>query len=317
MKKIIILLFIVFVTYSNAQITFPAKGADWHYMTIGGGQVGPYYYANAEIKYIKDTMVMGKNAALLGNIDNFVLSGTLNLRSKTYIYTNNDTVYFCNNTTSNQWRVLYNFNCIAGQSWTIYLQDSSLYSTNFTNTLDSVIVLVDSVKYNIINGEALKTLYVTYQNYAGNPFNTSSLIYDKIGDKNYLLNFIPREAAICDGCSAYAGLLCYQDSSFNLYQPDTSKPCNYYTLDIKQQAINNEQLNVYPNPAQNSLQVTVNTGYIVQCILYDVLGKEVRHEMLDIRQDKAQIDISNLQNGVYFLRVKAVDKTYTTKFIKD
>jgi hypothetical protein len=85
---------------------------------------------------------------------------------------------------------------------------------------------------------------------------------------------------------------------------------------IEQVASINERLSVYPNPAANSLQVAVNTGYIVQYILYDVLGKEViKNEEIKIKNGVAQIVVSSLNDGVYFIKVKTTDSFYSKKII--
>jgi len=86
---------------------------------------------------------------------------------------------------------------------------------------------------------------------------------------------------------------------------------------IKQVANINEQVIVYPNPAQNSLRVTVNDEQIAEIKMYDVLGKELRCEILDMRGNAAPIDVSNLSNGVYFIQVKTESGTTVKKIIKE
>ena len=288
MKKITLLfIFIICAINTKAQIVFPVYGADWHYMIHNNGFSGPTFYTNQEIKYIKDTMITGRNVALFGDIDNFILPGTY---SKTYVYTGNDTVYFFNAATQNQWQILYNFNCTAGQSWTVYLTDSTIYSNH---TIDTITVFVDSVKYNTINGFSLKALYVEYSA----PFLHTSVIYDKIGDINYLFNFTPRSWALCDGCSYYCGLLCYQDSTFALYQPDSTKDCNYHTSGIKQTSNNDYQILIYPNPANSVIQLTVSNEQIQEIKLCNVLGNEI------LQSKQSSIDVSNLPNGIYSIQV--------------
>jgi hypothetical protein len=72
------------------------------------------------------------------------------------------------------------------------------------------------------------------------------------------------------------------------------------------------QVTVYPNPAQNSLQVTLaGNNKILEINLFDLLGKEV------LTPKEKVIDVSNFKNGIYFMQVKTSDKIYTTKFIKE
>ena len=62
------------------------------------------------------------------------------------------------------------------------------------------------------------------------------------------------------------------------------------------------QVNVYPNPASNIIQVGY-TSNIGQISIYDVLGNEV------INTKEKEIDISILPNGVYYAQLKTVQGT--------
>jgi hypothetical protein len=82
------------------------------------------------------------------------------------------------------------------------------------------------------------------------------------------------------------------------------------SVGIKQLAVNSNQIAVYPNPAGNYIMIT-STQDISEIKVFDVLGKGV------LNTKEKEIDVSNLQAGVYFIQVKASDKTYTAKFIKE
>jgi hypothetical protein len=107
------------------------------------------------------------------------------------------------------------------------------------------------------------------------------------------------------------------DKQGNLYIADTDnnrirKVTYYNPTSIKQFAVNSMQVTVYPNPAQNSLQVTLaGNNKILEINLFDLLGKEV------LTPKEKVIDVSNFKNGIYFMQVKTSDKIYTTKFIKE
>ncbi len=78
---------------------------------------------------------------------------------------------------------------------------------------------------------------------------------------------------------------------------------------------NKVQVNVYPNPAANSLQVTY-TGNSGQISLYDVLGNMViKNEELKMQNGAAQVDVSNISNGVYFLSVKTAEGILSKKVV--
>jgi len=295
MKKLLLLILPFLFFTAKAQITFPAPGATWHYLVQGSGASGPSVYLNTQVQYTNDTVFMGRPVKVLGaNISNFTLLGIST--GNTFIYTSNDSVFFYNATTLNQWQLLYSFSTRAGQSWQLTVQDYQ--------GIDTIQVHVDSVKYTPINSLSLTTLFVTY-NLSNDSFKSSyhSVIYDKIGDINYMLNFPSAALPICDGCYITQGLLCYQDSTFNLYQPDTSKACDYTTVGINQ-LTHNTQLNIYPNPATNVLNVELGIlNENAEIKLFDVNGKLVLSQTI---QGNTNIDVGNLNSGVYNVNINGV-----------
>jgi len=86
-------------------------------------------------------------------------------------------------------------------------------------------------------------------------------------------------------------------------------------------AINNAQssfISVYPNPAHNSISVTVleNTNSIS---VTDIIGQTVVAEQkINGAQQVQTIDIANLASGVYFMKINSTDnQTKIVRFIKD
>ncbi len=293
-KKLCILFIVVasIVEQAKGQITFPMQGADWHFMVQNGGFFGPYYYTNTEIKYTHDTLFMGKTVRVLNTTVSFRYPayGT----SEQFIYTSGDSVFFYNSQTLNKFQILYNFGSSVGQGWQIYLQGSS--------SIDTINVKVDSIKNTLINSVSLKTLYVTYTGTAHQLFQIEnhSVIYDRIGDINYLFNFTSDIWSICDGCSSVEGLLCYQDNTFSLYQPDTTKPCNYNTTGISQISGVNTNISIYPNPNNGLFVIEPNTTTKQTVMVYDVTGKQVLSQTIS---GKATIDASALYEGVYNISI--------------
>ena len=58
-------------------------------------------------------------------------------------------------------------------------------------------------------------------------------------------------------------------------------------------------ISIYPNPAQNQLTIKAENLKIEQIVILDVTGKEVRN----ITQNLTEIDISDLQKGIYFVKI--------------
>ncbi|MCB4808788.1 PKD domain-containing protein [Tamlana sp. 62-3] len=72
---------------------------------------------------------------------------------------------------------------------------------------------------------------------------------------------------------------------------------------------------IYPNPANNYLNVFLsNSEKISSFKIYDVFGKIILKNEL---QRSEQINISKLQTGIYFIKVKTETKDYVSKFLKE
>ncbi|WP_204346801.1 T9SS type A sorting domain-containing protein [Psychroserpens algicola] len=69
---------------------------------------------------------------------------------------------------------------------------------------------------------------------------------------------------------------------------------------------------MYPNPAKEYVIIEANTLEITSIVMYDVLGKKV------LSQDKLtnnRIDVSDLNNGMYFLKIQSNGNSITKKLI--
>ena len=51
----------------------------------------------------------------------------------------------------------------------------------------------------------------------------------------------------------------------------------------------------------------------IEVTVYDIFGRTVKKETLDIRQKTLEINVSNLQKGVYFIQVG----NKVAKFVKE
>jgi hypothetical protein len=76
--------------------------------------------------------------------------------------------------------------------------------------------------------------------------------------------------------------------------------------------LNENEVAVYPNPVSNILHVALpNKQTIKSYVIYDVYGRKVRDvQMTD------EINVSELNNGLYWLILFTDNKSYKTKIIK-
>jgi aspartate carbamoyltransferase regulatory subunit len=81
-------------------------------------------------------------------------------------------------------------------------------------------------------------------------------------------------------------------------------------LNIKE-SDKNSVLEIYPNPANNSLNINSNYG-IIKSTVYDVTVGIVLSS-----DDQTSIDVSKLNSGLYFIKIKTEQGEFSRKFIKE
>ena len=107
--------------------------------------------------------------------------------------------------------------------------------------------------------------------------------------------------------------LCINNDPIN--NPDNCPELTNITYIRSENTNHGDQLNLYPNPAQQQLNIALQNGLILQYNIVDAFGQE--EIMFKNRsQTSMQLDISNLSAGVYFVKVRSSAGSYTAKFIK-
>ena len=75
---------------------------------------------------------------------------------------------------------------------------------------------------------------------------------------------------------------------------------------------NNLSLNLYPNPANEFVNIDID--YLIDNVqIIDALGKEIKY--LNIENNR--INIKNFKSGMYFLKINSEGKNFYQKFIKN
>ncbi|WP_033961615.1 T9SS type A sorting domain-containing protein [Psychroserpens jangbogonensis] len=76
-------------------------------------------------------------------------------------------------------------------------------------------------------------------------------------------------------------------------------------------------LKLYPNPTNSILKIElINSGDKLTFQVFDVLGKQVINGNVS-SDELSQIDVSNLEHGLYIIKVSTGDKNETRRFIKN
>lgn len=92
---------------------------------------------------------------------------------------------------------------------------------------------------------------------------------------------------------------------------NTNYACPYFNIGIEEIKAEDIVAKVYPNPVSNALNIETKEK-VDNIILYDILGKEV------LRTKKTNdIDVSNLNNGVYILKLMTEKGIRENKIVKE
>ncbi len=75
-------------------------------------------------------------------------------------------------------------------------------------------------------------------------------------------------------------------------------------------------VSVYPNPAQNFINIKMNDHYNLEIRITDILGKTVISNSSFDKTNKLSVDISDLYEGIYFVVIRSDQYYSTSKIIK-
>jgi hypothetical protein len=301
MKKLLIL-FIVVVNQSISQTEFlPHINAEWHYQF---GKAFDFTLYNESVKYVRDTMIGSESGKVVKHTRLRKECNTIG-NYLTVFRKVNDSVFFRNSLTNQNWQMLINYNATSGQTWTFTVQNND-------NSPQTFSVTVNSTGTKTVNGIGHKYLKVTYNLY--NPFISNSMsyndtIFERYASPVFLFNFFDKAAPACD-FDASKGLLCYSDSTFGLKQ-FTAYSCNYTNVGLNENFRENSSIKAWPNPASDKLFVKDESGLqmSLNVEISDYLGRS-----LITQAEASEIDLRLLPPGIYFVRISG-EKNILRNFI--
>jgi len=154
------------------------------------------------------------------------------------------------------------------------------------------------------------TLKTGFHAEAGSKFNAS------INSSLACASFVARYANSNDSLNAMDTLIISKNLSstnINVVKGDASNPVNITELAESKSAFNS--INIYPNPANNSITISLPTNSFCNLIITDILGKMLIETVCNEKTNI--IDISSLSNGVYMVKAKTNDGQLIKKLIKE
>jgi hypothetical protein len=89
---------------------------------------------------------------------------------------------------------------------------------------------------------------------------------------------------------------------------------NAWAVGMREIAKNNSEFTYYPNPAKDKLIIKFNVKEPITINLFNILGAKVKSFVHT--GSESEINIADLQNGMYFLRFKEGNQTISKSFAK-
>jgi Secretion system C-terminal sorting domain len=296
MKQILLfcLFFLGFQTSVSAQNDFAPVGAYWKYN---------FYEMCGErqrlVKVVSDTLVNGKTFKKLA-IEDFVNSrcpppnGSRSFGTE-YLSTRNDSVFMGLNQV-----FLFHFKAQIGDS------------INLKNALNGQkrYGIVDSIGQINLGGVNRRIMYFT--KYCKNQqtgqitkYRTISKLVENVGLLTEGLIWEEPDCGVVD-VSQYI-FSCYKSPTFGYPTNVTCSP----TVSTNELIAN--QISIFPNPANTDLTVNFPSELILNSVeLVNYLGQKIKVEKGDNLQ---KINVSNLPNGAYFIRLLFDNQSITKKIM--
>lgn len=81
-----------------------------------------------------------------------------------------------------------------------------------------------------------------------------------------------------------------------------------------QEEVISSELRIYPNPCrENKVTIEFSVKQITEIRLINITGKEVYQKSYPIPENKKQVELTGIPNGIYIIRIKTDDQNLVTK----
>lgn len=298
MKKILLLNIFAIICITATAQNYSQVGAIGHYNVRSTFAPGNLFNSYATLETVKDTFINNFPCKKLIET-NYDFNGRIQGRAAHFIQNNGAQVFFFYKDSTSSWvrDTLYNFALTQGESYTFY-QD--IYQP--------VTVTIDSVSSMTINGVSRVVQHLR-SSHVG--IYLEDMAVEGLGA---LFFFMPWGDSDPRG-----GIRCYQDSTIGFYQNLAADTCDYIYVGLEDLQLNKSNVSIYPNPTNSNLNVEwLPNQQINHLQLIDVQGKVIQSINQDLNQSNSyQINLENVNNGIYFLKVFSEVGVVAKKLIKN
>lgn len=188
----------------------------------------------------------------------------------------------------------------------IYLEcnDNKLTDLNISN--NSKLLNINCSKNLLTKLDISKCINITALN-----CHTNLITYLNITKNTKIFNLVlSNNTSLVDVC---VWELPFPPFGVNVYT-DNCPSLVYKKCGIGIEENQNINISVSPNPAHDYINIDINSN-VSEISIFDISGRIV--ESVNVNNDQAIVNIKELKNGLYFIRIKTNDnKIINTKFIK-
>jgi len=282
MKTNFILISIYFIITINLQAQeFAPIGAKWHF------QETFFFNGNIDVittESIGDTVINDISCRIIKKSKS---SCDVPLSNNFYL-SQEDNKISLYDPERDAFDMVIDFDADIGDSWSFY-HSYALFAEE-----KIVEVNVDSISYFFINpDDSLRIQHVTLTN-VFHDHSIHTKIIEKLGFEKALLPY--DFTTLCD--SNYERIRCYEDSNIGLVIFD-SVECNFISTAIEDKLISSD-LEIFPNPTSNILHFKTKELQLESVQIFSLEGKLMSEYLLE----QSAVDMSYLDRGLYFLKIK-------------
>jgi len=277
MKCLFLSLFYVLILNSaSAQIEWAPIGAEWNYSQYLEGNM-PLNISNIKINPFADTVISNITMSQLERI--FTRSSGIESRDTFLTYKQNDQVYINKSDDFSKFELIYDFNKKVGDTINTYFIDVDDYFS----------FVVDSISFLEIDGELLKVTHIQ-----DNCFNYGPRIIENIGSEEGLIPSI----CLVTGEVESIYFNCYFDNNISYM---VNEDCDFWGTVNTSNQTDELFLEIYPNPTSD--YITIQPFEALVEAEYQFFNANGRLVVFGTLEKENKINISNLDSGVYFLKI--------------
>lgn len=307
MKRILFSSFLILLSISLQSQTWIDNNAKWTFDYWNVGEWGTYTFT-----YTSDTILLGEECEAIetikyrywedqnGNIHSSVIPF-----ENQYTYSSGDSVFHFY---EGDFYLLYDFSASIGDTWVIAVNE------NFQCD-DTAIVKVTQTGTININNLELRT--ITLETISSSAIGLTGTCVERFGNEPHIdldNSFGPFPGyQNCPGAIIEYDILtfrCYSDENFETYNP-TEIECEYLT-ELNEPIL--LDLRIYPNPTNGEFIIENLDSNPIRIELYSSNGQLI--EQFDFKLSVNRINISDLNNGLYFIKLITERNSTIKKIIK-